>query len=138
MLAGPAAAVENTGYKTVGGLTVYLGVMPSALLRGEVEEHAEAAHGDVPRDRHRYHVLVAVFDAASGRRVEDAVVEARVTPLGLGPVVRQLQPMSIAEAVTYGNYFIMPDEGQYRIVFTITTKSTPPVSVEFLYEHRIH
>jgi hypothetical protein len=34
-------------------------------------------------------------------------VEAQVTPLGLATVTRRLDPVVIAGAITYGNYFTM-------------------------------
>jgi hypothetical protein len=49
--------------------------------------------------------VAAVFDAATGERVEDAVVEARVAEPGLAGITRRLEPMLIADTVTYGNYF---------------------------------
>lgn len=122
--------------KTVGGLTVYLGVLPAAMIEGEVEEHVEAAHGDVPRGRHAYHILAAVFDARTRERIEKATVEARVTPLGLAPVTRLLEPMTIAGTLTYGNYFTMRGDGRYQIELTIGREKADPVVVEFSYGHR--
>jgi hypothetical protein len=81
--------------------------------------------------------MAAVFDAASGERVENALVEARVAEPGLAGVTRRLEPMLIADTVTYGNYFQLSGDGPYRIDLSITRPCLArPVTVEFTYEHR--
>ena len=132
------AAADDDNYKTAAGLAVYLGVLPAAMIQGHPRDHPEAAmHGGVPSGRHGYHIVVAVFDAATGQRVEDAVVEARVAEPGLAGVTRQLEPMLITETVTYGNYFQLSGDGPYRIDLSIMRPSSAtPVKVEFTYEHR--
>jgi hypothetical protein len=115
--------------KTADGLTVYLGVLPAAMIQGP----EEAMHGGVPSGRHSYHIVVAVFDATTGARVEDAVVEARVAGLGLAGVTRRLEPMLIAETVTYGNYFELSGDANYRVYLSITRPgSATPIKVEFV------
>ncbi|HLF10368.1 MAG TPA: hypothetical protein VJA26_04075 [Gammaproteobacteria bacterium] len=131
-----AGAADNSGYKTAGGLAVYLGVLPAAMIQGHQNHPEEAMHGGVPRGRHAFHVMAAVFEAASGARIEDAKVSARVTPLGLGGVTSALEPMEIAGTVTYGNYFTMSGDGPYRIELSITPAgASRPVMLGFSYEH---
>ena len=131
-------AAADDYYKSAGGLAVYLGVLPAAMIQGHPRDHPEEAmHGGVPSGRHSYHIVVAVFDAATGQRVEDAMVEARVAEPGLAGVTRQLKPMLITGTVTYGNYFELSGEGPYRIDLSITRPgSATPAKVEFTYEHR--
>jgi hypothetical protein len=131
-------AAADDSYKTAGGLAVYLGVLPAAMIQGHPRGHPEEAmHGGVPSGRHAYHVVAAVFDAATGERVEDAVVEARVGEPGLAGVTRQLEPMVIADTVTYGNYFQLSGDAPYRIDLSITRPGlATPIRVEFTYEHR--
>jgi hypothetical protein len=135
---GGAVAADSVSFKTAGGLTIYLGVLPAAMIQGHAKDHPEATmHGGIPRGPHAYHVLAAVFDAESGERIEDATVDARVTPLGLATVTRGLEPMFIAGIVTYGNYFTMRGDGPYQITFSARTPEVvEPVIVEFIYEHR--
>lgn len=45
-------------------------------------------HDGTPTGRHWFHLVAAVFDAESGQRIEDATVEAALTPLGLTSVSR--------------------------------------------------
>jgi hypothetical protein len=133
-----AGGAESKQFKTGGGLAVYLGVLPAAMIQGHPRDHPEEAmHGGVPSGRHAYHVMAAVFDAATGERVEDAVVEARVAEPGLAGVMRRLEPMLIAGTVTYGNYFTLRGDGPYRIIFSITRADAAlPVVLEFSYGHR--
>jgi hypothetical protein len=123
-----AGAAVDDNPKTAGSLAVYLGVLPAAMIQG----HEKAMHGGVPSGRHSYHIVVAVFDATTGARVKDAVVEARVAELGFAGITRQLEPMLIADTVTYGNYFELSGEANYRIYLSITRPgSAVPVRVEF-------
>lgn len=133
-----AAMAADDDYKIVDGLAVYLGVLPAAMIQGHPKDHPEEAmHDGIPRSQHAFHVMAAVFDAASGERIEDAKIEARVTPLGLAGVTRPLEPMIIAGTVTYGNYFTMRGDGPYRIAFSITrTQAAKPIVLEFSYDHR--
>lgn len=132
-----AAEAPDSRYKTAGGLSVYLGVLPAEMVRGHPEDHPEETmHGGIPRGAHTHHVIVAIFDSANGKRVEDAVVTARVSPLALGSVSRRLEAMEIAETVTYGNYFDFPGRDAYRIAISISRPAAPsPVNLEFSYEH---
>lgn len=132
------AAEEAPGLQTIGGLTVYLGVLPAAVVQGHREDHPEAAmHGGVPSGRHAYHVIAAVFDATMGERIEGADIQARVSPLGLAGVTRQLEPMLIAGTITYGNYFTFDGSGTFRIDLTIThPPGAAPLHMEFTYDHR--
>ena len=61
--AATAALAQGTDdyMRTAGGLGVYLGVMPAELVKGQ-----PVMHGGVPAGRHEDHIVVAIFDAASG------------------------------------------------------------------------
>ena len=130
------SAADDDNYKTAGGLAVYLGVLPAAMVRGHQTHPEERMHGGVPSGPHVYHVVAAVFDASTGKRIENAKVEARVTPRRLLGEARALEPMEIAGTVTYGNYFTMGGSDPYRIQLSITpTIGGPTVEVEFTYRH---
>lgn len=134
-----ATADVSENPRTAGGVEVFLGVQPAALVsRVHPREHPEAEmHGGSPRGRHLQHVLVALFDAATGERIEEATVEVRLTPPGLATLTRSLEPMVIADTVTYGNYFNMSVDGNYRISVSIRrSEETRPVDVDFTYDHR--
>lgn len=124
----PAA---GQGYKTDGGMTVYLGVIPAEMVKGP------PMHGGAPRHGHQYHIVAAVFDAATNARVSDAAVTAQVSGLGLAGTTQSLEPMRIADTITYGGFFELPGADIYTIRLTIQRPgSARPVILDFKYDHR--
>ena len=122
--------------KVVNGMAFYLGVMPAQIVRGHPLGHTESEmHGGPPSGSAEYHVMVAIFDAATGKRVTDARVEARVQSLGLGGQEKVLQRMPIAGALTYGNYFTMAGSGPFWIILRVSRPSLPS-ALEIRFEHR--
>jgi hypothetical protein len=135
---GPASAADEESYKVVQGLGVYLGVLPAAMVRGHRTGHPEATmHGGAPRGAHEYHLIIAVFDDATGARVEDANVIANVSGLGhVGGRSLELDPMTIAGTVTYGNFINLPGNDRYDIRVDITVPGrNDPARVDFTYQH---
>jgi len=119
----------------VDGYAIYLGIVPAAIVQGHPPEHPERKmHGGAPRGRHQRHVMVAVFDAATGARIDDAVVTATVGEPGLAPVRRRLEPMAIAGAMSYGNYFALSPPGPFRIELQIVRpNAVRPTVATFTY-----
>lgn len=104
--ASPAGAAEEETYrKRAGQFSVYLTVMPSEVIRGRVQPDA--------RDTH--HVMVSIFDSASGLRLSSLKVKARVALLGFSGEKRDLEPVRIAGEVAYANSFPMLGRGPFRI-----------------------
>ncbi|MDX8477934.1 hypothetical protein RFN28_05480 [Mesorhizobium sp. VK24D] len=134
-----SAADNDDSYKTAQGLAVYLGVLPAAIVRGHLESHPEATmHGGAPQGKHEDHVVVAVFDAKTGARIENARVTANVSGLGhVGAQNIDLEAMSIAGTVTYGNFVELPGNDRYDIKLNITVPGRKPASVQidFTYQH---
>ena len=59
-----ATAAEEMISKS--GLTVYLGLIPAEIVKGPSPHSAELPmHGRIPRGPHEYHVVAAIFDAAT-------------------------------------------------------------------------
>lgn len=119
------------------GLAVYFGVIPAEIVAGHKKTHPEAEmHGGPPASEHAYHLMVAIFDQATGQRITDAQVSARLSPLGLVGAMKSLDRMSVGDAVTYGNYFDLPGRGPYRFdVEILRSGATKPVRVRFALEH---
>ena len=136
--AGTSAA-QPEGPRTVGGLSIFLGVIPAAMVQRQLKSGTGMpAHSGAPPGEHVYHVTVAVFDAASGERRQDLKVRARVSGRGLSGPEKDLLPMTIAETVTYGNYFILPPNDTYRVQVEIRRPGqAEPVRTDFVYEHRV-
>ena len=134
-IAAATDAPEN--FRVVDGVAIYLGVMPAQIVQGHAKEHPEAGmHGGVPTRGQRAHVVLALFDDATGRRIEGAQVTAAVMELGLGPEWKTLEPMRIADTITYGNYFDMRDNGLYDIQVRIRRPGgAQPIEATFTHRH---
>jgi hypothetical protein len=131
-----AAAADMPQHRTADGMEFYLGVVPAEIARGHPRTHPEPQmHGGAPA-RGAYHVMVAVFDAASGARVIDLEATARVSGLGLAGPRKALELMVVGDGLTYGNYFALPGRDLYQIVIEARRSGAAPVRVEFAYDHR--
>jgi len=132
-----ALASDVGGYKVVDGLGIYLGVVPTDLIMKHPKEHTERSmHGGVPPGKHHHHVMVALFDEKTGNRITDATVTAYVAELGLAGHTKRLEPMTVADTVTYGNYFEMRVSVRYRISVQVRRPaSARVVEAEFEYTH---
>jgi len=133
-LAG-ANAADSGQSKTVDGLTVYIGVVPAEIVRAQ---HAEGTlHDGAAEGREERHLVVAIFDAATGERVPDATVVARISPLALSGTSIALEPMSIAGTISYGGFFDAPYRDLYSITLTIRRPGQArPIVVPFQYDRR--
>ncbi|WP_292447502.1 hypothetical protein [Mesorhizobium sp.] len=134
----PVSAKEDENYKVAQGLGVYLGVLPAAIARGHLESHPEATmHGGAPRGAHKYHIVIAVFEVATGARIENAKVSITLSGLGhVGQNSVELEPMAIAGTVTYGAFVTLPGSDRYDILVDISVPGRPePARVSFTYQH---
>jgi len=131
-----AEASLDAQSKTADGLTVYFGVMPAAIIKGLPAHASEPPmHGGAASGAHDYHMVVAVFDAATHARISDATVTAKVSGLGLSGPEQTLEAMKIADTVTFGTFFDMPPD-LYRISLAVQRPKSRPVMVNFTYDHR--
>ena len=136
--ASAAFAVDSATHKVVHGVAIYLGVLPAEMILGHPRPHTEAEmHGGVPTGQHQYHVTVSLFDAASGKRIGGAKVSARVYEINRAGTQKKLEPMLIADTISYGNYFNIPVAANpYRIRVLIELPGVADViETEFEYQH---
>ncbi|MCA1526523.1 hypothetical protein I6F46_15625 [Bradyrhizobium yuanmingense] len=133
-----ATAAETELSKTAGGVTVYLGLVPAEIVRGlpSGATTERPMHGRTPKGPHEYHLVVAVFDAASGARVSEAVVTAEVSGLGLSGGKKKLEPMQIAGTTTYGGFVDLPGFDLYTVKLTVERSGARPAILQFKYDHR--
>jgi hypothetical protein len=131
-------AADDQDYKVVGGLAIYLGVMPAQIAKGHAPGHPERAmHGGPPRGQHQYHFVAAIFDDASKTRISDATVTAQISGLGLAGPRWKLEPMELSGTMTYGGFFNLPGRDLYTVRLTVERPGTAkPVVVDFKYDHR--
>lgn len=117
-----ATAASGEDFVVIDGVTVYLGIVSSEEIRSTLTAQEATMHGGVPRGQ--YHVMVAVFDRATGQRVTDAAVTAKVSGTRGEGRDTPLEKMTIANSVTYGNYFPMPAAGAYKITVEVNRPGT--------------
>ncbi len=128
-----ADAPEN--YQVVDGIAIYLGVIPSELIQGHPKKHTEQTmHGQAPPKR-GIHAVVALYYDRTGERIEDATVTGSVMELGLSHQDKSFEPMSIADTITFGNYFSMPSNNIYHIKLSILLKTGELVEAKFTHRH---
>lgn len=138
LVPGPSRADTHSGYLVNNGIAVYYAVIPAEMIRGHPKQHPEATmHGGVPNRPHVHHLMVAVFEAAGLQRILDADVKATVAEVGLAGRRVKLEPFTVAGALTYGNYFEMQPNTDYRIRVDVKTpRSKAAASVDFVFRHR--
>ncbi len=121
--------------KTVGGVVVYLGMVPAAVLRQHPNDYPAHEVEKIPSGKHVHHVMLALFDYPGGARITDAVVTARVAPLALGGPTKPLDPMLVAGVLTYCNYFRISPSDTTVIQAEIRRPDTArPIRVRFIIE----
>ena len=111
-----AAAADTDRYKVVDGVAIYLGLMPAEMVLGHPRQFPEKEmHGGIPQGKDRYHVVIALFDDATGKRIGGAQVIATVSESGSAGQRKALEPMSIHNTKTSGNWFVLSGHGPYRV-----------------------
>lgn len=131
-----AATDSPEKFQVVDGVAIYLGLMPAQIVQGHLKGRPETKmHGGVPAGRYRDHLVVALFDDATGKRIEDAQVMASVMQMSSKPEWKNLEPMHIADTLTYGNYFDMSGEGTYRIQVRVR-RPGQSTAIEATFTHR--
>ena len=136
-MASSSRADEQSQYKVVDGMGVYYGIVPAAIVRGHSKTHAEGSMHGGPPQANEVHLVVALFDAATSARIEDAKVRARMSPLGMAGPSRILKSMPIAGAVSYGEFFPLSPGERYTIHLEIERPGAARVTtVEFAYDYR--
>ena len=131
-----AAAKDVAGnFQVTNGVAIYIGLMPAQIVQGHPVDHEESRmHDGVPGGSAPVHLVVTLFDDATGQRITNAFVKAEVVELGLAPQRKDLEMMHIADTVSYGNYFSLQSEAPYRIRLVIQLSERDGV-VEATFSH---
>lgn len=132
----PAKPAGNV--KAVGGTEIHLGLLPAEILRSYPKDSTERAmHGGVPSGAGHYHVNVSLVDVASKTSIPGANVEIKIDERGMSSETKTLQPMTINNAASYGNYIKLKRKTRYE--FTVKVQkpdSAQPIEVRF--EHQVY
>jgi hypothetical protein len=137
---GPASSQSafDGNSMVVDGVLAYLGVLPAAIVRGHPLSHPEGTmHGGAPDGRHQYHLVLALFDATSGGRIEAARVSVNIAGLGhIGGTRLDLDPMAIADTLTWGTFVRLPGRDIYDLTFAVLLSGrTDAIVFPFRYAH---
>ncbi|RZI40054.1 hypothetical protein EGT07_25755 [Herbaspirillum sp. HC18] len=122
---------------TVDGMEISYGVVSAQVIAKPTDKHDPKMHGRKWPNMGSHHLVVSLSDVKSGERISDATVIATVTPLGMAPTEKRLEPMLIDQTTTYGNFFDFPaSSAPFRIALNITRPTIPAhnaVAAEFEY-----
>ena len=132
-----AAAVNPDQPIRLDGMELFFGLIPAEILRGHPSDHEERSmHGGVPRGKGVHHLVISVFDAKTRARITDATITGSITELGMTTQHEKLKAVSFGGAVSYGNYFAMPNQGPYEIVVTVQRPGdSKTATARFQYWH---
>lgn len=133
---------EPAEKQSAGDLTVFLTLTPSRIVDDDRHrKEVQKLHGGVPMWGNPYHVIASVFDANSGKRLDDVDVRASVfwRESRLAGGHKQLQPMLIEGQKSWGHFFNVPAGDPFRIRLDIRRDPKGPVvTMEFPYKQRPH
>ncbi|MBU4135422.1 MAG: hypothetical protein Q7U72_13530 [Brevundimonas sp.] len=122
--------------QTVDGLRLEYGVVDSATVAAHPRSHPESGMHDGPPSG-TDHVTLAVFDAATNRRIDDAEVSLSISgPHNPGPGAGPLELMPLDGFATYGGYVSLRRPGRYLLTFHVARpgRRDDPVRAVFAYE----
>jgi len=114
LLATMLSPAQAQGRLERSGVTLYWGLVPVAVV---TDKHALAElHGGPPKGGGQvHHLVVALYDSASGRRIEDAVVRAQLSETGIvDEPAKYLLPMTINDQASFGQVFGVAKDAPYR------------------------
>ncbi len=124
-----SAVADAVYHRHVNGVDFFLAVIPAEMTQGESAMQSS-------RHETRYHVIVSIFDSHSGKRIKDAEIQANVSTInGMTQQDKNLVPMFIMDAASYGNYFLMSDAGKYRLRFKMLSAIRKyEITAEFIFD----
>lgn len=107
------------------GLVLYWGLVPEAIVS---QQHAlSELHGGRPLGGGKVnHLVLALFDAKAGKRIDDAVIRAQLSEPGIvdGPP-KYVPAMPINGVSSYGQLFGMVHDGPYRFRISVQVPGRP-------------
>ena len=137
--AATTSAKADAKHASIGGIDIYLGLVPAETVRAYPKASVERAmHGGAPSGAGHYHVNVSLFDGASHAPISDARVDIRIERRGgVGIESKTLEPMAISNAPSYGNYVRMGGKASYVITVWVQ-RPQPSAPIEARFEHTIY
>ncbi|MCP5414588.1 MAG: hypothetical protein H6961_08255 [Chromatiaceae bacterium] len=130
-LGGAAIADHSDTHQSVGNIEIYLGLLPAEIIRGRENLGHTRMHRGVPTERSAQHLVIALFDRRTGARIVNARVSATLSAQGIAAVNKSLEPMTMSDAVSYGNYFPIARHMARDILLTIEMPGMRPLTASF-------
>jgi hypothetical protein len=130
-------AADPGTFKQADGVVIYFAVVPAAFVFGHPAEHTGGGmHGGTPEGRYVHHLLVALFDSATGMRITDASVVA-VVQGGRQPSETRIEltPMTIGGAQAYGGFATLPPRDRYHVEIEVARPGAAAVRAVFSHQH---
>jgi len=130
--------VRDGNHKVVGGMDVYLGIVPASSIRLQEpsEPKEKPMHGGIPRGKGYYHLNISLFDSKTKVEITDADVEVTAEDPLMGGETKKLDAMVFNNDISYGNYFYMPGRNPYNITVHISRPSRSQVdTAKFDFKH---
>lgn len=118
------------------GLVFHYGLVPSEMVLSHPQSHEERRMHPGDARKGRSHIVLAIFDAASGERIAKAEVTAHITLVGGPSTTKALEPMDIAGKASFGAFVPVGAPGIYKIRFEVKRPGLPG-SDTAEFEHRI-
>ena len=72
-------ATHSERHQTVDGMSIYFGALPAQII----QDHEDMHGGNDNIGEYTYHILIAIFDSKTGKRILYAKVKATAIPLGM-------------------------------------------------------
>jgi cytochrome c5 len=117
-------APPQSNQATVGGMVIYLGLVPAEhILTYPAESPERSMHGGVPRGPDYYYVNVSLADRVSHAPIAGARVDIEVQEAGLSSESERLQPMPGGPG-SYGNYVRMKKNTLYVVTVQVRSAET--------------
>ena len=117
----PPTSAPSANRATVGGMDIYLGLVPAERIRGYPKESPErSVAGGVPRGADYYYINVSLADNKTQAPIANARVEVDVQEVGLTSESKNLEPMSAGPG-SYGNYVHMKKNAAYVVTVQVRT-----------------
>ena len=136
LASGAAGAQPAHASRQTGGLVFHYGLVPSEMVLAHPQAHAERQMHPGESRKGRSHLVLAIFDAASGERISQAEVVTHITLVGGASATKPLERMDIANLPSFGAFVPVGAPGIYKIRFEVKRPGVAgTASAEF--EHRI-
>ena len=134
----PSTGSQTPQLSTERGVTAYLGLVPAEIIKGLTMSAAaeQGLRGHMPRRPHEYQILAALFSAANGARISDAVVSVELSRPGSQSSRQKLTPIQIEGAATYGGVVDLPEFDSYNVKLIVERPGASLTLLQFKYDHR--